>query len=207
MQRRTKKLLLASDIGVKAGKIVNLDKAAKHFELSIADGSFSWKRYGKKIKNEQQIDGIYVIRTSEQDMPAPQTVRTYKSLSQLEQAFGCLKTVDLRIRPIFLPDANHVKAHIFICVLAYYLEWHLRQSWAKLLYGDEELDQVRQTRDPVAPAKPAASARRKKNTHRTADGLQGQPFSSLLEHLGNLTVSTCCMADDPDGPSFQQESK
>ena len=86
---------MASDIGVKAGKIVNLDKAAKHFELSIADGSFSWKRYGKKIKNEQQIDGIYVIRTSEQDMPAPQTVRTYKSLSQLEQAFGCLKTVDL----------------------------------------------------------------------------------------------------------------
>ena len=75
------------------------------------------------------------------------------------------------------------------------------------IYADEELDQVRQTRDPVAPAKPAASARRKKNTHRTADGLQGQPFSSLLEHLGTLTVNTCCMAGDPDGPSFQQESK
>ena len=181
---------------------------AKHFELSISDGSFAWKRKQDGIEKEEQLDGIYVIRTSEpkEDISGPDAVRTYKSLSQVEQAFRCLKTVDLRIRPIFLRDPDQVKAHIFICVLAYYVEWHLRQAWAPLLYADEELNTTRQTRDPVAPAKPSSSAQRKKITHRTPDGLDVEPFSTLLDELATVCLSTCYLADDPDGPTFQQET-
>jgi transposase len=209
VRRRRKKPLSAPEIGLKAGKIVNRYKMAKHFDLSIDEGSFAWKRNQQGIEKEEQLDGIYVIRTSEskQAISAPDVVRTYKSLSQVEQAFRCLKTVDLRIRPIYLRDPDHVKAHIFICVLAYYIEWHLRRSWAPLLYADEELDQARQTRDPVAPAEPSPSAKRKKVTHHTDDGLQVQPFSTLLEHLSRLTVNTCCIADDPNGSTFQQEAE
>jgi len=207
VKRRIKKPLTAPEIGVKAGKIVNRYKVAKHFELSIADGSFAWKRDQENIAREEQLDGIYVVRTSEtkQSLSAPDVVRTYKSLSQVEQAFRCLKTIDLLIRPIFLRDEDHVKAHIFICVLAYYVEWHLRRHWAQLLYADEELNELRQTRDPVAPAKPSLSAQRKKATQQTPDGIPVQPLSTLLRHLSTLTLNTCCLAEDPNGPTFVQE--
>jgi transposase len=209
VNRRTKTPLSASEIGVSAGKVVNRYKMAKHFELSISDDSFTWKRNQEGIEKEEQLDGIYVIRTSEpkEDISGPDVVRTYKGLSQVEQAFRCLKTVDLRIRPIFLRDPDHVKAHIFICVLAYYVEWHLRQCWAPLLYADEELNTTRQTRDPVAPAKPSSSVERKKIAHRTPDGFDVQPFSTLLADLATICLNTCSLADDPDGPTFQQETE
>ena len=209
VKRRTNKPLSASEIGIKAGRKVNLFKVAKHFELSIGEGSFSWKHNQQSVQQEQLLDGIYVVRTSEptQTISTPDTVRQYKSLSQIEQAFRCIKTVDLHVRPIFLRNEDHVKAHIFLCVLAYYLEWHLRQSLAELLYADEQLKQQRQTRDPVAPAEPSPSAQTKKTTHLSTGGLELQPFKTLLDDLATLGRHTCCLANDTDGPTFEQETE
>ncbi len=207
--RRKTKPLSAAEIGVRAGKVVNRFKVAKHFDLSIADGQFSWKRNQEGIEREEQLDGIYVVRTSEtaHQLPADDAVRAYKSLSQVEQAFRCIKTIDLLVRPIFLRDPDHVKAHILICVLSYYVVWHLRQALAQLLYVDEELAELRQTRDPVAPAEPSPSARRKKATHQNPDGFPVQPFSSLLADLATLSRHTCCLAHDPTSPTFTQETE
>jgi hypothetical protein len=206
--RRRKKPLSAGEIGVKAGRIVNRFKVAKHFDLTIEDGRFSWFRNQEGIEREEQLDGIYVVRTSEpaDRLSAPDAVRQYKGLAQVEQAFRCLKTVDLRVRPIYLRTEDHVKAHIFLCVLSYYVEWHMRQALAELLYADDELEQLRPTRDPVAPAEPSASAVHKKRSHHTTAGLSVQPFATLLDHLATQSINTCCLAQALDGPSFEVET-
>jgi hypothetical protein len=208
VDRRTKKPLSKSQIGLKVGRVINRYKMAKHFEVKIGDGSFSYQRRAEQIQREQQLDGIYVIRTSEppERLSAADAVRGYKELAHVERAFRCLKGVDLMVRPIYLRTEAHVRGHIFLCLLAYYVEWHLRQALAPLLYADEELEELRRTRDPVLPAEGSQSVKVKKAEHRTPDGLIVQKWSSLLDSLSTLSRNRCPMKDDPDGPSFVVEA-
>ena len=200
-----------NQIGVKVGRQINHYKVAKHFQWRIEGGSFHFQRRQDAIDQEQALDGIYVIRTSEPPAPWPAeaVVRGYKQLAQVERAFRCLKGVDLKVRPIWLRKAEHVKAHVLLCLLAYYVEWHLRERWQELLFADEELEQARDTRAPVLPPAPSASVLAKKNTLQTATGLPVQSFGSLLEDLGTLTENTCVLrlTDSPDGPARRAASQ
>ncbi|MEE9601653.1 MAG: IS1634 family transposase [Thermoguttaceae bacterium] len=193
VSRRTKRPMGQTEIALKAGRIVNRFKVAKHFELSIADGVFDYARQAASIEQESQLDGIYVIRTSEPDteLSADDAVRNYKRLAEVEQAFRSFKSIDLLVRPIRHRTEAHVRAHIFVCLLAYYIQWHLKRAWAPLLYEDEQLPADRATRDPVAPAKPSASAKRKKATHRTADDVPVHSFGTLLAELATRCRHTC----------------
>ena len=147
-----------------------------------------------------------MVRTSEptERLSAEASVRSYKRLSLVEQLFRCLKGIDLLVRPIYHRIEPRVRAHVLICVLAYYVEWHLRRAWRSLLFADEELDRDRQERDPVAPAKPSASARRKKSTHETAAGLPVHSFRTLLTHMGDRTRATCQVMSAPSGTTFER---
>jgi transposase len=196
VSRRTKQPMSQTEIALRAGRIANRFKVAKHFELSIADGVFDYARRPASIAQESQLDGIYVIRTSEPDteLSADDAVRNYKRLAEVEQAFRSLKSIDLLIRPIRHRTEAHVRAHIFVCLLAYYIQWHLKRAWAPLLYEDEELSADRATRDPVAPAKPSASAQRKKATHRTADDAPVHSFDTLVAELATRCRHTCVPA-------------
>jgi hypothetical protein len=208
VRRRTKTPLGKSQIGIKVGRTVNRYKMAKHFEVQIGEGSFSYQRRVEQIEREKQMDGIYVVRTSEtaDHLPAADAVRGYKDLAHVERAFRCLKGVDLLVRPIYLRTEDHVKAHIFLCLLAYYVEWHMRRALAPLLYADEELEELRRTRDPVLPAEASESAKQKKAEHRTEEGLLVRCWSSLIQSLHTLCRNTCRMKDDPAGPSFVVET-
>jgi len=199
VKRRTKKPLGKAEIGVKAGRVLGRFKMGKHFTLTIADGVFAWARREESIHREADLDGIYVVRTNEpaERLSAPDAVRTYKSLAVAERAFRCLKGVDLLVRPIFLRTEDHVIAHVFLCMLAYYVEWHMREAWAPLLFEDEELPQQRQQRDPVAPAQPSPSARRKKATRLSSDGLPLHSFKTLLAELAKRCRNTCRVRTDP----------
>jgi len=185
--RRKKKPFTAAQIGVKVGKVLGRYKMGKHVECIIGEGSFRWSRRTESIAQEQMLDGIYVLRTSEpaERLSTEETVRSYKSLAEVERAFRCLKGIDLLVRPIRHRTENRVPAHIFLCVLAYYVEWHLRQAWAPLLFEDEERLEQRKQRDPVLPAQPSASAQRKKHSHQTADGLPVHGFADLLKELAS----------------------
>jgi transposase len=196
----------AAEVGVRAGKIINHYKMSKHFTLTIGDGSLEWARKQDEITREELLDGIDVVRTSEptERLTAADGVRSYKRLALVEQAFRCLKGIDLLVRPIHHRTANRVRAHILLCVLAYYLEWHLRQVWEPLLFEDEGLTEDRPRRDPVAPAKPSESARLKKKTHTTAGGLPVQSFRTLMAHLGTRCRNTCVMTADPNQTAFHQ---
>jgi transposase len=206
VRRRTKKPLSAAAIGLKAGKVVGRYKMAKHFRLEIADGRFGWAGDAAAIRREEQLDGIYVIRTSERakNFPPADCVRTYKSLAQVEQAFRCFKGLDLRVRPIHHRVDPRVRAHLFLCLLAYYAEWHMRQALAPLLYADEELEEDRHERDPVKPARPSASAQTKKSTHETEGGQPAHSFGSLLAHLATRVRNTHALVSDTSGATFQQ---
>jgi transposase len=196
----------AADIGVRAGRVINHYKMAKHFTLTIRDGCLGWARKRDTIQKEEILDGIYVIRTSEpaERLTAADGVRSYKRLALVEQSFRCLKGIDLLVRPIHHRTAERVRAHIFLCVLAFYVEWHLRQAWEPLLFEDEELAVDRQRRDPVLPARPSQSARVKKKTHLTPAGLPVQSFRTLLAHLGTCSRNTCVVAADPKQMTFNQ---
>lgn len=196
----------AAEIGVRAGKVINHYKMAKHFILTIRDGHLGWSRKQGAITNGEWLDGIYVIRTSEpaDRLTAADGVRSYKRLALVEQAFRCLKGIDLLVRPIHHRTADRVRAHILLCLLAYYVEWHLRQAWEPLLFEDEELVVDRCTRDPVAPARASESARRKKKTHTTPGGLPVQSFRTLMAHLGTRCRNTCVVSADPNPTPFHQ---
>ncbi len=196
----------AAAIGVRAGKIINHYKVAKHFTLTIRDGHLGWARKDDAITNEEMLDGIYVIRTSEpaERLMAADGVRSYKRLALLEQAFRSLKGIDLLVRPIHHRTADRVRAHILLCLLAYYVEWHLRQAWEPLLFEDEELSVDRRHRDPVAPARTSESARQKKKTHVTPGGLPVQSFRTLMAHLGTRCRNMCIVSADPNRTPFRQ---
>jgi transposase len=204
VSRRTKAPLSAAALGVKAGRVIGRHKMAKHIRLTIHDGVFTWEHAVESIKREGLLDGIYVIRTSEpaEQLSAADGVRSYKRLSQVEQAFRCLKGIDLLVRPIHHRLEPRVRAHVLICVLAYYVEWHLRRAWRPLLFEDEELDRDRVVRDPVAAAEPSDSVRRKKTTRQTAAGLPVHSFRTLLAHLGCRSRETYQVVSDPSGATF-----
>jgi transposase len=196
----------AAEIGVRAGKIINHYKMSKHFTLTIRDGSLEWARKQEEITKEELLDGIYVVRTSEptERLTAADGVRSYKRLALVEQAFRCLKGIDLLVRPIHHRIAERVRAHILLCLLAYYVQWHLRQAWEPLLFEDEGLTEDRPRRDPVAAAKPSESAKLKKKTHKTPGGLPVQSFRTLMAHLGTRCRNTCVMNTDPNQTRFDQ---
>jgi transposase len=206
--RRTKTPLSAAQIGQKVGKVINRHKVGKHFEVSIADGHFSFSRRTAAIKREAELDGLYVIRTSEpqQTLSAQDTVRSYKNLAQVERVFRTLKSADLRIRPIHHRGEERVRAHIFLCLLAYYLEWHMRQALSALLFDDQTLPVERKRRDPVAPAEPSAAARRKKTERETEDGYPIHSFATLIAELATRCRHLCRMRSDPHSPAFFQDT-
>jgi transposase len=207
--RRTKKPLLKDKIALKVGKVINRHKVGKHFSLHIEDGGFRWERDEASIEQEAALDGIYVIRTSEpkKRLSAEDTVRSYKKLGQVEQGFRCLKGIDIRVRPIYHRDDPRVRAHVFLCLLAYYVEWHMRRAWGSLLFDDEELVVNRKTRDPVAKAEPSRSAQRKKVERTTADGLLVHSLDTLLEELGTLCRNRCRIKADSSGTTFIQDTQ
>ena len=188
---RTKRPLRGqAAIGLRVGNVLNRHKMAKHFALEIGDTAFSYNRKEDGIREEAALDGLYVIRTSvpESVLTAEKTVEAYKSLARVERAFRSLKTVDLEIRPIHHRLSDRVKAHVFLCMLAYYVEWHMKQKLAPLLFSEDDPEGARNERESVvAPAVPSASARDKAASKTTPEGLPVQSFRSLLRNLGTLT--------------------
>jgi transposase len=202
--RRTRKLLKAPEIGQKVGKVIHRFKVGKHFDLSIEDNHFSYQRNAQSIQREAELDGIYILRTSEPQLGAEETVRSYKNLAVVEVLFRCLKGIDRLVRPIRHRDECRVRAHIFLCLLAYYVRWHLQKAWAPLLYEDEELEENRTLRDPVAPAQASASAKRKKKLRKTNDGLPLHSFDTLLVALQTRCRNRCRAKSLPHSPTFLQ---
>jgi hypothetical protein len=177
-------------IGLRAGRVVNRHKMAKHFTLEIAEGCFSFSRNAEAIAAEAELDGIYVIRTSlgEEKMPADEVVKTYKSLANVERnCFRHMKTVDVEIRPIRHRLADRVRTHAFLCMLGAHLTWHLRRAWAPLTFSDEAPPE---RADPVAPARRSQGASAKAARRAQPDGTVLRPFQGLLDHLATLTRNT-----------------
>ena len=199
------KLAGQDKIGVRVGKVVNQYKVAKHFELDIRDDAFSFQRKPDSIAAEAALDGIYIIRTSvpATQMDSADCVRYYKSLAHVERAFRSLKTLDLKVRPIHHRTADRVRAHIFLCMLAYYLEWHLREAWRELMFADTD-SLAKATRDPVAPAQRSPAALAKIARHTLDDGTPAHSFATLLAELGSLVRNTCRTPHaGPDAPTFE----
>ena len=184
----------AADIGVRAGKIINHYKMAKHFTLTIRDGHLGWARNEAAIQKEELLDGIYVIRTSEpaERLTAADGVRTYKRLALVEQSFRCLKGIDLLVRPIHHRTADRVRAHIFLCVLAFYVEWHLRQAWEPLLFEDEELAVDRTASRPSAACASLAVGAPEEEDAPDAGRPAGPEFSNVAGSSGNALPEHLC---------------
>ena len=192
-------------IGLRVGKVVNQYKVAKHFELTIGEHAFAFVRKHEHIAAEALLDGIYIVRTSVSaaQMDSAQCVRNYKSLANVERAFRSLKTVDLKVRPIHHRTADRVRAHIFLCMLAYYVEWHMREAWRELMFADED-QQAKAVRDPVAPAKRSKAALAKVASHTLDDGTPAHSFSTLMAELATIVRNTCRTPNaTPDTPTFE----
>ena len=191
-------------IGVRIGKIINKYKMAKHFILDIRDDGFDFHIDEAKVAAEAALDGIYVVRTSvaQQRMSVQDAVRSYKSLTRVEQAFRCLKSVDLKVRPIRHHQENRVRAHIFLCMLAYYVQWHMLEAWRPLLFADEDRE-ANNTHDSVAPAKRSEKALYKVHSKQLDDGTEVHSFRTLLGHLSEIVRNTCLIPGAPeDTPTF-----
>lgn len=187
---RAKRALRGKEkIGLRVGKVLNQYKVAKHFVLEIDETSFSYHRDDTKIREEAALDGVYVIRTSVgSESYSPQSaVRAYKDLAKVERAFRSMKTIDLKVRPIFHWLSNRIRAHVFLCMLAYYVEWHMRQKLQPMLFEDDDKEQTaRSRRSIVAPAERSVAAKQKDRTKRTEDGYPVHSFRTLLEDLATL---------------------
>ncbi len=187
---RAKNRLRGQDqIGLRVGKVLNRFKMGKHFRLEISTDAFRYQRDDAAIAAEAALDGIYIVRTSlpADTLKAAQTVRAYKGLAVAERAFRSLKTVDLKVRPIHHRLAERVRAHVLLCMLAYYVEWHLRQAWAPLLFDDDDQPAGEAQRTSVvAPAQRSARAARKAATQETAEEQPVHSFQTLLADLATL---------------------
>ncbi len=179
----------ADDIGVAVGKIVNKYKMAKHFTLDITDNTFDYRRDQPQIDAEAGLDGIHVIRTSRdtESLDTPGVITAYKNLACVEQDFRIIKVDDLDLRPIFHYLPERVRSHVFLCMLAAYITWHLRNTLAPLTYTDEHIPH---RTDPVSPAQRSSNAKAKDKNKKTPDGLPVRSFRDLLEHLSNLNRET-----------------
>ncbi len=187
-------------IALRAGRCVDHYHMAKHFNLVITDTSFIWQRKRESINAEAALDGLYVIRTSltKKQLDANAAVVAYKSLSQVERAFRSIKTVDLHVRPVFHYSASRVRAHVFLCMLAYYVEWHMRSCLKPMLFNDEFINDA-QTAKPsaVAKAQRSSHAKHKDATRRADDGLPLHSFQTLLQDLATLTYNITHTALNP----------
>jgi hypothetical protein len=205
LQRRVAKgrLLGRAEIGLRVGRVINKYKVAKHFAVTITDTALDWTVRAARVEAEAALDGIYLIRTKVPVpmMSAADAVRNYKALSQVERAFRSLKTIDLHVRPIHHHLADRVRSHIFLCMLAYYVEWHMREAWRPLMFADED-QQAKATRDPVAPAKRSAAADQKAASHQLADGTTVHSFQTLLQDLSAIVRNHCRTRGDDDTPTF-----
>jgi len=203
VRRQRKPLRGAAEIALAVGAVIEQHKMRKHFELGITASSFAFARKDAEIAAEAATDGIYIVRTS---LPSgvlddTETVRSYKSLAQVERAFRCIKTVDLHVRPVYHWLAERVRAHVFLCMLAYYLEWHLRQKLAPMLFDDTDKGSAQAARSSiVAAAQRSEAAVRKQTTGVTPDGLAVHSFHTLLADLATLTRNTLVTAIAPELP-------
>ena len=201
--RKTQPLRGAAEIGMAVGAVLDKHKMAKHFELTIADDRFAFARKTEQIAQEAALDGLYAVRTSlpEETLADNATVKAYKSLSMVERAFRCLETVDLHVRPIHHWLEDRVRGHVFLCMLAYYVEWHMRARLAPMLYDDDDKAAAEALRDsPVAKAQRSPAALAKSATGRTPDGAPVHSFQSLLADLATLARNTVVTAGAPDRP-------
>ncbi|XUP04741.1 IS1634 family transposase [Microcystis aeruginosa FBCC-A68] len=188
--QREKRALKGQDkIALRVGKVLNQFKVNKYYNLEITEEGFSYQRKLELIAQETALDGVYVLRTSLEStlMDAATTVKAYKSLSQVEEAFRCYKSIDLKVRPIYHYKGDRVKAHIFLCMLAYYVEWHLKQCLAPLLFEDEEIDD---SSVDVIKANRSESAQSKERKKRNQENLPVHSFRTLLEDLGTICLNT-----------------
>jgi hypothetical protein len=188
-------------IGVRVGKVIGKYKVGKHFDLDIQDAAFSFRVNEARVAAEAALDGVYVIRTSaaEAEMSAEAAVLNYKRLAEVERAFRTLKGVDLNVRPIRHRLESRVKAHIFLSMLAYYVQWHLAEAWKPLLFADETPADEARERDPVAPARRSGAALAKAQTRRLADGSAALSFRGLLRHLATIVCNTMRPRDAKSG--------
>jgi transposase len=196
-------------IGLRVGRIINKYKMAKHFILDIGERHLSYHIDEKKVAEEASLDGIYIIRTSlSQGLLSPDdAVRHYKDLSHVEQAFRSIKTMDLLVRPIHHRLEGRVRAHLFICMLAYYVKWHMLEAWRPLLFADEDL-MAKKERDPVEASQRSKAAHKKVHSKRLPDDSPVQSFQSLLKNLGKIVRNTCRRKDVPDeGSTFTIDTK
>lgn len=186
------RLRKAGAIGVRVGAVLHWHKMAKHFTTTIEDDRFEFSIDENSVAAEAALDGIYVVRSAvpEQQLDAAATVRSYKSLSNVERAFRTIKTVGLHVRPIHHWTEARVRAHIFLCVLAYYVQWHMTEAWRSLLFADED-QAAKQTRDPIAPAKRSAKADTKAATKRLEDDTAVESLPTLLLRLSTIVRNTC----------------
>jgi hypothetical protein len=199
-QRRQRPLRGQAAIGMRVGRVLNQFKMGKHFLLEISDNGFSFRRDEAHIAAEAALDGLYVVRTSlsAETLSSSETVRAYKDLSKVERAFRCVKTVDLKVRPIFHWLDDRIRAHVFLCMLAYYVEWHLRQKLAPLLFDDHEREAAEQERASiVAPAPRSEAAQRKDQSKETDDGYAVHSFRTLLSDLATLTKNRVRLVNQP----------
>ncbi len=207
-RRENKPLRGKADIGVRVGKVINRYKMAKHFLTDITDESFTFRRDEEQIAAEERLDGIYIVRSNvePEQFDAAQTVRAYKDLSKVERAFRSLKSVDLKVRPLHHRRADRVRAHVLLCMLAYYVEWHMRQALAPLLFDDHDPAAAEQRRTSiVAPARRSPAALAKAGRKRTDDDLPVHSFRTLLTDLGTLVVNTMQVAGD--GSTFTLQTQ
>ena len=194
----------AAKIGVAVGKLVDKHKVGKHFDIEIADSKLKCTINKDRVKTEATLDGIYIIRTSlnKKQLDAPSVVRSYKRLAQVERAFRSLKTVDLHVRPIFHWNEDRVRAHIFLCMLAYYVQYHMQEAWRSLLFFDETA-WITESDDPVAPARRSAAADAKALTKQTDDGERAHSFRTLLGSLATIVSNECRPKHSKTAATFQ----
>jgi len=192
------------NIGVRVGRVINKYKVAKHFVLDIKDNLFNFHIDTEKVAAEAALDGIYVLRTSlvKERLSTEDIVRSYKNLSQVERAFHSMKTMDLKVRPIHHRLENRVRAHIFLCMLAYYVEWHMREAWRSVLFCDED-QECKKTRDPVAPTKRSKAALEKVHSKMLTDGSAVHSFQTLLKLLSTVVRNRCRVpVNGPNASTF-----
>ena len=203
VERRRDPLRGTAEIALAVGAVLTTHKMKKHFDLTITDDAFSFARKAAEIAAEAATDGLYVVRTSlsEATLGDADTVRSYKSLSRVEQAFRCIKTVDLNVRPVYHWLEGRVRAHVLLCMLAYYLEWHMRRCLAPMLFDDIDKDEAEALRSSVvAQAQRSKAAVRKQTTGMTPDGLPVHSFRTLLADLATLARNIIVTAINPNYP-------
>jgi transposase len=191
-QRAKRRLRGREKIGMRIGKVIQRFKMGKHFHLTITDESFRYERNQKRIDQERLLDGVYIVRTSVPGdrLDSEETVASYKRLSTVERAFRCMKTMDLHVRPIFHRLDKRVRAHVFLCMLAYYVEWHMRKALAPILFEDDDKETAEALRDSVvAPAERSPKAKKKTLTKRTDGEIPVHSFQTVLDDLATITIN------------------